>query len=396
MKKPLSGVKILDLTRILSGPMCTMILGDMGAEITKVEPYPEGDDSRGNPPYVKDESMYFVSLNRGKKSIVLNMKNEDGKKLFEKMVKENDVLVENFRPGALEKLGYSYETLKGLNEKLIYCAVSGFGHEGPYRTRAAYDAVVQAMGGIMSVTGPEGGSPVRVGTSVGDATAALYSTIAILGAIRVVEQGGPGQFIDMSMLDCQVALVEGQLARYFGTGKVPVPVGTRHATATPFDLFNTKDGSVIVAIQNNNLWSKFCPLLGLDHLINDDRFKTNSDRCDNEKVLKPIVSEKMVTKTTAEWSVLFDEAGLPYGPVNNMADICNDPHINARNMIVEVEGHKVLGKVKYPSSPLKYSVTKLSIESPAPILGQHTDEILKKYNYSDEEIAKLRESGAVK
>lgn len=396
MKKPLEGVKVLDLTRILSGPMCTMILGDMGADVTKVEPWPNGDDSRGNPPFVQEESMYFVSLNRGKKSIVINLKNEEGKKLFEKLVKENDVLVENFRPGALAKLGYSYDTLKGINEKLIYCAVSGFGHVGPYSGRAAYDAVVQAMGGIMSVTGSEGGGATRVGTSIGDATAALFASIAILGALRVVEHGGPGQFIDISMLDCQVALVEGQLARYFGTGKIPVPVGNRHATATPFDLFKTKDGGVVVAIQNNNLWNKFCPLLGIEHLINDERFKTNSDRCDNEKALKPLVEEVMQTKTTEEWSKIFDDAGIPYGPVNNMADICKDPHILARDMIVEIDGHRKLGKVKYPNSPMKYSITKPEIQFPAPVLGQHTDEILKKLNYSDDEIKKLKEADAVK
>ena len=397
MKKPLEGIKILDLTRILSGPMCTMILSDMGAEVIKVEPWPDGDDSRGNPPFVKEESMYFVSLNRNKKSIVINMKNDTGRELFKKLVKQCDVLVENFRPGALAKLGFDYEVLKELNEKIIYCAVSGFGHSGPYRERAAYDAVIQAMGGIMSVTGPEGGNPIRVGTSVGDAVAALYAAIGIIGAIRVVEQGGPGQFLDISMLDCQIALVEGQLARYFGTGKIPVPVGTRHATATPFDVFKTRNGSIVVAIQNNNLWKKFCPLLGLEHLIEHELYKTNSLRCDNEKQLKAVIQPIMLQKTTQEWSEIFDREGIAYGPVNNMEDITKDPHILAREMIMEIDGHKKLGKVKYPNTPLKYSQTKIGAVAPAPVLGQHTDEILTTLlGYAEEEIAKLRASDAVK
>jgi CoA:oxalate CoA-transferase len=396
MKKPLEGVKVLDMTRILSGPMCTMILGDLGAEITKLEPWPNGDDSRGNPPFVKEESMYFVSLNRNKKSIVINMKSEDGKELFQKLVKQSQVLVENFRPGVLSKLGFTYETLKNFNEKLIYCAISGFGHAGPYKNRAAYDAVVQAMGGIMSVTGPEGGGSVRVGTSIGDATAALYGVIGILGALRVVENGGPGQFIDISMLDCQVALVEGQLARYFGTGKVPVPVGTRHATATPFDLFKTKNGSIVVAIQNNNLWQKFCPLLGLERLSDEEKFKTNSSRCDNEKELKAIIQPIMQQKTTAEWAEIFDRAGIAYGPVNNMKDLAEDPHLRFREMIVEVDGHKKIGKVKYPNTPLKYSDAEVGIQCAAPVLGQHTEDILARLGYNAEEIKKMKETGTVK
>ncbi len=396
MKKPLEGVKVLDLTRILSGPMCTMILGDLGADIIKVEPWPNGDDSRGNPPFVKEESMYFVSLNRNKKSIVVNLKEETGKDLFIKMVKEADILVENFRPGAMAKLGFSYDVLKEINDKLIYCAVSGFGHTGPYKNRAAYDAVIQAMGGIMSVTGQPGSAGTRVGTSIGDATAALFATIGILGALRVVEQGGLGQFIDISMLDCQVALVEGQLARYFGTGQVPKPVGNRHATATPFDLFKTEDGSFIVAIQKNSMWEKLCKVMNLEELIKDPRFETNATRCDNEAALKAILQPVFMSKTTKEWMTLMDEAGIAYGPLNNMADIVADPHINSRDMIVEIPGHAKLGNVKYPNTPIKYSETKAGINFPAPTLGQHTDEILKKFGYSDQDIQNLKDKQAVK
>jgi len=394
--KPLQGVRVLDLTRILSGPYSTMLLGDLGADIIKLEPYPEGDDSRGNPPFVNEESMYYVSLNRGKKSIVVNLKTEEGKEIFYRLLSEADILVENFKPGTMEKLGLGYEVLKERRPKLIYCAISGFGQTGPYRNRAAYDAVIQAMGGIMSFTGQAGGSPTRVGTSIGDITAGLFAAIGILGALRVIEQGGEGQFIDISMLDCQVALVEGQIARYFGTGKTPQPVGNRHATATPFDMFKTKDGHVIVAVQKNSMWESFCKVTGLEYLLSDARFETNAARCDNEPALKAIIEPVLSEKTTQEWIDLFSAANVACGPLNNIASVVSDPHILSREMIVEVAGHKKLGKVKYPGIPIKYSQTKCAIESPAPVLGQHSEEILARIGFTNEKIAALRSGKVIK
>ncbi len=394
--KPLDGIKILDLTRILSGPFCTMILGDMGAEVIKLEPYPAGDDSRGNPPFLKEESMYYVSLNRNKRSVVVNLKEQVGKDLFKKMVKDVDVVIENFKPGAMTKLGLNYDVLKELNSRLIYCAVSGFGQTGPYSERAAYDSVIQAMGGIMSVTGQPGGIPTRVGTSIGDITAGLFAAIGILGALRVRELTGKGQMIDISMLDCLVAIVEGQIARYFGTGVVPKPVGNRHATATPFDLFKTKDGHIIVAVQNNVMWEKFCKVINAAQLFVDPRFVTNATRCDNEAALKSILEPILQQKTTEEWIPLFVEGGVACGPLNNIADIVKDPHILAREMIVDVPNHAKLGTVKYPGVPIKYSDTKCSIERPAPILGQHSEEILREFSCSEEEIKSLKEIGIIK
>ena len=396
MKKPLEGIRVLDMTRILSGPYCSMMLGDLGAEIIKLEPWPGGDDSRGNPPFVKDESMYYVSLNRGKRSIVVNLKEEAGKEVFRKLVQEVDILIENFRPGAMTKLGLNYDKIKHLNPKLIYCAISGFGQTGPYKDRAAYDSVIQAMGGIMSVTGQAGGQPTRVGTSIGDITAGLFAVIGIQGALRIVESGGPGQFIDISMMDCQVALVEGQIARYFGTGKVPQPVGNRHATATPFDMFKTKNGHIIIAVQKNSMWESLCKAMKLEQLLEDPRFASNSLRCDNEAALKALLEPVLMEKTTDEWIAILVAANVACGPLNNIADVVSDPHIQAREMIVEVPGHAKLGNVKYPGLPIKYSETKCGIERPAPILGQHTDEILAQFGFSTKEIENLKGSGIVK
>ena len=394
--KPLSDVKVLDLTRILSGPYCSMLLGDLGANVIKLEPWPAGDDSRGNPPFVNDESMYYVSLNRGKRSIVMNLKSEEGKEVFKKMIADFDILLENFRPGAMEKLGLGYDVLKELNPKLIYCGVSGFGATGPYKSRAAYDSVIQAMGGIMSVTGQPDGMPTRVGTSIGDITAGLFATIGVLAALRSRETTGEGQFIDISMLDCQVAIVEGQIARYFGTGKVPHPVGNRHATATPFDLFKTKSGHIIIAVQKNSMFEKLCKAINAEYLLEDPRFETNATRCDNEAALKAILEPILMEKTTSEWMDILTVAGVACGPLNNIADVVSDPHILAREMIVEVPGHAKLGNVKYPGNPIKFSKTKVKIERPAPILGQHTDEILKEFNLSEEAIAELRSKNIIK
>lgn len=394
--KPLNGIKVLDLTRILSGPYCTMILGDMGADVIKLEPWPTGDDSRGNPPFVKEESMYYVSLNRNKRSIVLNLKEQTGKDIFKNLVKQVDVVIENFKPGTMTRLGLDFDVLKEINPRLIYCAVSGFGQTGPYRERAAYDSVIQAMGGIMSVTGQPGGIPTRVGTSIGDIAAGLFAAIGILGALRARDFTGSGQLIDISMLDCLVAVVEGQLARYFGNGVIPRPVGNRHATATPFDLFTTKDGHVIVAVQKNTMWEKLCKVLEAEYLLEDPRFTTNATRCDNEAALKAILEPIFQQRSTEEWMSVLVEAGVACGPLNNIADIVKDPHILAREMIVEVEGHAKLGTVKYPGTPIKYSETKCSIERPAPILGQHSEEILREFTYSEAEIAELINNGIIK
>ncbi|MEJ2751360.1 MAG: CoA transferase, partial [Chloroflexota bacterium] len=300
MTSSLAGLRVLDLTRVLVGPYTTMILADLGAEVIKVEFPGIGDDARHYPPHVNGESAYFMSLNRNKRSMTLNLKSEAGKLVFLDLVQKVDVLVENFRPGTMERLGFGYATLKEHNSGLIYAAASGFGQTGPYSGRPAYDGVVQAMGGIMSITGQPGGEPTRVGTSIGDIAAGLFAAVGILAAVIHRERTGEGQLVDVAMLDCQVALLENAIARYAAAGEIPGPIGNRHPSITPFEPFATSDGKLMVAAGNNVLWKKLCQALGSPDLAEDPRFETNSARTENYEALRPLIAEPMAGKTTAE------------------------------------------------------------------------------------------------
>lgn len=371
----LEGIKVLDLTRVLAGPYATMILGDLGADIIKIEIPGKGDDSRHFGPYQNDESAYFMSINRNKRSMTLNLKDDNGKKILKDMIKKADVIVENFRPGTMEKLGLGYDVIKEINPKIIYAAASGFGHSGPYSKRAAYDAVVQAMGGIMSITGEKGGKPMRVGPSVGDITAGLFTAIGILGALVSRNETGRGQKVDVAMLDCQVAILENAIARYLVSKENPKPAGNKHTSIVPFEVFETKDNEIIVAAGNDVLWSKFCQVIDKPELANDERFKTNPLRNENYDALRPLIAEPLTHKNTLEWQNLLDDAGVPNGPINNMEKVVNDPQVKAREMIVEVE-HPTAGKLKMPGIPVKMSDTPGSIRRPSPLLGEHNYEIL--------------------
>ena len=374
--KALEGLRVLDLSRVLAGPFSTMVLGDLGAEIIKIEQPGVGDDSRVFGPFIGEESSYFMSLNRGKKSITLNLKDDADRAVFIDLVKESDIVVENYRPGTMAKLGFEYEDLKKVNPRIIYAAISGFGHSGPYSTRPAYDMIVQAMGGIMSITGEPGQAPVRVGSSIGDITAGIFGTVGILAAVEARHTTGEGQKVDVAMLDCQVAILENAIARYLVNGEVPVPLGSRHPSITPFQAFPTKDYYVIMSAGNDALWAKLCNVMGTPELINDPKFATNRDRNDNVVELSEIISKISVTKTTAEWMDVLEKGGLPVGPINTVDKVVHDPQIEARNMIVEVE-HPVAGKMKFAGNPIKLSATPGEVTVPAPTLGQHTDEILK-------------------
>lgn len=383
--KALEGLRVLDLSRVLAGPYCTMILADMGAEVIKIERPVEGDDSRAFAPFVGEESAYFMSLNRGKKSVVLDFKNAKDMEIFWQLVEKCDILVENFRPGTMEKLGMGYEEIKKRNPRLIYAAISGFGHSGPYSKKAAYDMLAQAMGGVMSITGEPGRPPVRVGTSIGDITAALFGTVGIMMALHIRHLTGNGQKIDVSMLDSQVAILENAIARYEVTGKVPQPIGTRHPSIAPFQAFPTKDYYVIIPCGNDNLWEKLCKTMRIEHLINDPRFKTNKGRVENLDELEPIICEVTKTKTTQEWVEILEAAGHPVGMINTVDKVVNDPQVLSRKMIVEIE-HPIAGKMKVAGNPVKMSLTPGAVEKPAPLLGQHTADILRELLGWDEKI----------
>lgn len=391
MASSLSGLRVLDLTRVLVGPYTTMILADLGAVVIKLEMPGQGDDARQFPPHVNGESAYFMSLNRNKRSMTLNLKSETGKALFLDLVQNVDVLVENFRPGTMERLGLGYETLKQLNPGLIYAAASGFGQTGPYSRQPAYDGVVQAMGGIMSITGQLGGEPTRVGTSIGDIAAGLFTAVGILAAVLHREKTGQGQMVDVAMLDCQVALLENAIARYTAAGEVPGPIGNRHPSITPFEPFATSDGQLMVAVGNDRMWTRFCEAMGNPQLVSDQRFTTNALRTSNYEELRPLIASAMFMKSTAEWVSILEEARVPNGPINSVDMVIADPQVMAREMIVDVE-HPVAGLTQLPGIPIKMDVTPGEINQPAPLLGQHTHEILSGLlGYDAEKIARLEE-----
>ena len=395
MAGPLKGIQVLDLTRILAGPYATMILRDLGAEVIKIEQPGTGDEARDFGPFKNDFSLYFMSVNRGKKSVTLNLKSPRGKELFLELVKGSDILVENFRPGTMEKLGLDYESLKEHHPSLLYAACSGFGQTGPYAMRGAYDMIIQGMGGIISITGEPDRPPVRVGTSIGDITSALFTAIGILSALRHRDQTGEGQLIDVGMLDCQVAILENAMVRYFSTGDIPRPLGRRHPAITPFEVFESADGYVVIAIGNNELWRKFCEHVNRSELIDDDRFHTNALRTENHEALFPILAEIMCRRTTDAWVDALEAIGVPCGPVNTVDKVANDPQVLARDMIAEVE-HDITGTVQVPGIPIKLSETPGQIDAPAPNLGEHTSEVLTGLlGLETEEVNQLKQNGIV-
>ena len=351
---PLNGITVIDLTRVLAGPYCTMLLNDLGARVIKIESPKVGDDSRHIGPFIKGKSAYFMSLNRGKQSVALDLKGADDRALFERLLEKADVLVENFRPGTMEKLGYGYETLRRRFPRLIYAAASGFGDSGPYRTRAAYDMVVQGMGGIMSITGHPDGPPTRVGTSVGDITAGLFTAIGINAALYHRSQTGEGQKIDVAMLDCQIAILENAIARYFATGQVPGPIGARHPSITPFEAYRAGDGHIIVAAGNDGLFARLCNAIAAPQLLSDPRFASNDLRTQNHDALKVEMEKAFAADTVVRWLEKLDAAGVPCGPLNNVAQALSDPQVQARNMVVSAPD-PVVGELRMAGNPIKLS-----------------------------------------
>jgi CoA:oxalate CoA-transferase len=377
MAGPLEGIRVLDLTWVLAGPFASMILNDLGAEVIKVERPPLGDVARTTAPLIDGESAYFFSINRGKKSICLDLKSEQGRGLLLRLVEVADVVMENFTPGTMDGLGLGYEALQQRNPRLIYAATSGFGQTGPDRLRPALDIVVQGMGGVMSITGEPGGPPIRPGLSLGDIAAGLYTAIGVLAALHERQASGSGQMIDVAMLDCQVAILENAFVRYFATAELPQPIGTRHPVATPFQAFPTADGWIVLAIGwgVENQWELFCATIGRSELIDDPRFDLPHLRTLHHAELEPILNEALRQKTTAQWLVEFDAIGLPCGPLNNIAQAAAHPQVRARQMLAEVE-HPRIGSLTVANTPIKLSRTPGGITGPPPSLGQHTREVL--------------------
>ncbi|MGP3667067.1 MAG: CaiB/BaiF CoA transferase family protein [Candidatus Bathyarchaeota archaeon] len=391
----LDGVKVLDLSSALAGPYCTMMLADMGAEIIKVEP-PEGDVSRSwGPPFIEGESSYFLSINRNKKSIVVNLKFDKGREIVLKLAEKCDVFVENFRPGVAKRLGVDYEVVKKVNPKIVYCSISGFGQDGPYRDYPAFDQILQGMGGLMSITGEPGRPPVKVGVPITDIAAGMFAAYGVVCALFYREKTGKGQYVDVSMLDSQVAWLTYQAGRYFATGEIPEPIGSGHPVIVPYQAFKTKDGYINIAAGNDNLFRSLCEVLGVKHLADDPRFNTNPKRVENREELVKILEKIFIQKTTNEWLELIRKAGVPCGPIYNIRDVVSDPQVLFRKMVVEIK-HPKAGMIKVTGVPVKLSESPGDIKLPPPMLGQHTDEILSFLGYSSGDIVKLKNDGIVK
>ncbi len=390
MTLPLTGIRILEVTRVLAGPYCGMLLADMGADVIKVEMPGRGDEARYIGPFTGGQSAYFMSVNRNKKSLTLDLKNGRGQEIFKQLAAFSDVLIENNRPHFMAGLGLDYPSLKEHNPRLIYASITGYGHSGPYKDKGAFDINAQSLGGIMSITGQPEGTPTRVGSSIGDLAAGLFASLGITAALQARGKSGHGQHVDVSMLDCQVALVENAIARYFATGQVPVPIGNRHPSVAPFTSMPTADGDVIVAAWNDHLWVELCKHLGDPELAKDPRFHTNQDRLQNWTQLCPLLEELFRQKTTGEWIPQLSRSKIPCNPINNIAQVITDPQVRARQMIVEIE-HPDAGNLHLTNFPLQFSASGTDfIREPSPTLGQHSRQILKdQLNFTDEQIDAL-------
>ncbi len=375
-KGPLSGITVVDLSRILAGPYCTLLMAEMGARVIKVEPPKGGDDARAYGPFVNGKSTYFASVNRGKESIALDLKSDADRKIFEKLLEKADVVVENFRPGTMEKLGYGWDTLHAKYPNLIYASASGFGHTGPNSKDPAYDMVMQGMGGIMSITGNEGQPPSRVGMSVGDIGAGLYTAVAVNAAIVHRLKTGESTKVDIAMFDCQLALLENAIMRYTVEKEIPGPLGARHPTITPFEAFATSDGSMIIAAGNDSLFIKMCEALGRSDMATNPEYKSNALRQKSQKKLKQEIESVLKTNTTDYWIAVVSKGGVPCGPINNIAQAIAHPQVAARNMLVEVPDGSG-GTLKLAGNPLKMSAfADPSTRAPAPDLDADRQAIL--------------------
>jgi formyl-CoA transferase len=393
---PLKGVRVIDLTRIIAGPYCSMILGDLGAEIIKIEQVKIGDESRAwGPPWVKEMSAYFISVNRNKKSLTLNLKHPQGIEIFKSLVKQADVVLENFRPRTMEEMGLGCDVLQGINPKLVYCDITGYGPDGPYRDKPGVDVIVSAIGGLMSITGQPEGEPVKVGVPLTDVLTGLYAFGAIASALLLREKTGKGQRISINLLAMQLATLINIGSNYLTDGIIPRRWGSAHPNIVPYEAHQAKGDYLIFGVVNERMWKSLCRLLGMEELQDDPRFSDNTRRIKNRQALNEIIDRKMAEKTVDEWIPLFDQAGIPCGPINTFDRVFSDPQVAHLGLVKEVE-HRQYGKVKMVGPPATFSESAVGIQSPPPTLGEHNREILTSLlGYSDEKVEDLRNRGVI-
>jgi crotonobetainyl-CoA:carnitine CoA-transferase CaiB-like acyl-CoA transferase len=398
---PLKGLRVFDLTRVLAGPTCTQLLGDLGADVIKIEHPTRGDDTRGfAPPFLPGaegptrESAYFAGVNRNKRSLTLDIAKPEGAAIAKRLIADADILVENFKPGGLAKYGLDYASLKGEFPRLIYCSITGFGQTGPYAPRPGYDSLIQAMGGVMSLTGDPDGLPQKVGIPVADLFAGLYATIGILAALRHRDATGEGQHIDIGMLDTHVAWLANQGMNFLATGENPPRLGNQHPNIVPYQVFATADGAIVLSVGNDATFERFCRGFGLDHLLDDARFATNAARVANRALVTETLTPVLKSRSTAAWIEALEALSIGCGPINTLKDVFSDPHVAARGMVIEMD-HEATGgvPVRLIANPVKLSATPPDYRIPPPVLGAHTEEVLRELGLADGEIAELRAKG---
>ena len=388
--KPLDGIRVLDLTRALAGPFCTLMLGDYGADVIKIEMPGTGDDTRHwGPPFIGEESAYFLSINRNKRSLTLNFKEEKAREIFLKLAEGSDVVVENFTPGVMSRFGLEYETVKRANPRIIYCSISGFGQDGPYQSRPAYDQIMQGISGLMSVTGDPQGEPEKIGVAVTDIGAGMWAAFAVMSALYRREQDGEGQYIDISMLDAQVAWLTYQAGYFFAYGRPPQRLGKAHPTLVPYQAFMGKDGKYFnVAVGSERLWERFCQAVKREDLKDHPDYATNGVRVENRATLAPLLQEYFLSREADEWVADLQANSVPAGPINDLADVFADPQVLHREMLLEIP-HPTLDSIKQTGLPVKFSRTPGGLDQHPPLLGEHNQAILKDLGYSEAEVEDL-------
>jgi crotonobetainyl-CoA:carnitine CoA-transferase CaiB-like acyl-CoA transferase len=392
---PLEGIKVVELAQIMAGPTCGMLLADMGADVIKVEKLPGGDDTRSyTEPSINGESAAFMILNRNKRGMAVNLKTPGGLEVVKKLLADADVVTENYRKGTLEKLGLGFDVLEKLNPRLVYCAISGYGRSGPYADKGGFDLIAQGFAGLMSITGEPGGAPAKSGTSIADINAGIFAALGIVSALLERARTGRGQMVETSLMEAAIQQTYWQAAIYFATGVNPGPTGSAHILTAPYQAFPTADGWINVGGANQPNWERIAKAIGRADLIDDPRFRTNGDRMRNLAALTPIIAERMKSRSSAEWIRELEAAGVPVGPVNRIGDMLADPQVAAREMVVEVD-HPKAGRTRALGHPIKFSRTPGKVERAAPLLGEHTREILRELGYDADAVARLEEQGAI-